>query len=158
LEGDEAKQKSRVLVLVLGWLVGCLLFVPLWAGLNFAFGTALDGPIGAFVMEPPCQRLAGTTEPLSRYTLSKGKRRLSSSVCHFASGPIRVGDRPTDGLGFAGREFVYLMIGFAGYAVCLAGAMVLAVLLPRGGGRVFALTLGSAKLGRREPSSSSRRP
>jgi hypothetical protein len=146
LEADEAKQKSGVIALVLGWLVGCLLFVPLWAGLNFAFGTALDGPIGAFVMESPCQRLAGTTESLSRYTLSKGKGRLSSSVCHFASGPIRVSDRPTDGLGFTGREFVYLMIGFAGYAVCLVGAMVLAVFFVRAGGRLVALARGKAKV------------
>jgi hypothetical protein len=136
-----------LLGLVVGWLVGCLLFVPSWAGLNFAFGTALDGPIGAFVMESPCQRLAGTTEPLSRYTMSRGKSRLSSSVCHFASGPIRVSDRPTDGLGFTGREFVYLMIGFAGYAVCLAGAMVLAAFLVRAGGRLFALARGRANLG-----------
>ena len=123
-------------------LVGCLLFVPLWAGLNFVFGTALDGPIGAFVMESPCQRLVGTTEPLTRYTLGKGKSRLSSSVCHFASGPVRVADRPTEGLGITWREFVYLAVGLLGYAGCLVAALLLAVLLVNGGRRLFALALG----------------
>jgi hypothetical protein len=87
-QSDEGKQAPSLVGLVLSWLVGCVLFVPLWAGLNFAFGTALDGPIGAYVMEGPCQRLAGTTEPLSRYTLGRGKSRVSSSVCHFVSGPL----------------------------------------------------------------------
>jgi len=137
LAGDDVKATSTLVGLVVSWVVGCLLFVPLWAGLNFAFGTALDGPIGAFVMEAPCQRLARTSEPLSRYTLGAGKARVSSSVCHFASGPIRVADRPTDGLGFTGRELVYLVIGFVGYGVCLAGAMVLAVFLVRAGRRLL---------------------
>lgn len=129
---------SATIGLVLSWLVGSLLFVPVWAGLNFVFGTALDGPIGAFVMEPPCQRLAGTHEPLQRYALSAGKGRLSSSVCHFASGPIRVEGR-TDGLGFTGRELVYLVTGFVGYASCFAGAVVLTVSIVRGGRRLIAL-------------------
>ena len=146
LEGDEAKPTSTLVGLVLSWLVGTLLFVPLWAGMNFAFGTALDGPIGAFVMEPPCQGLAGTTEPLSSYTLGTGRLRVSSSVCHFASGPISV-TGPTDGLGFTGREFVYLMVGFVGYGVCLAGALVLTVFLVRAGRRVVVFALGRAKLG-----------
>jgi len=140
---------STLVGLALRCLVGSLLFVPLWAGLNFAFGTALDGPIGAFVMEPPCQRLAHTNEPLKRYTLGTGRVRPSSSVCHFASGPIRVDGR-TGGLGFAGRELVYIVVGFAGYAVCFAGALVLTVSLVRTGARLFALALGRAKLGRRE--------
>lgn len=50
--GDEAKETS-LLGLAVSGLVGRLLFVPLWAGMNFAFGTALDGPIGALVMETP---------------------------------------------------------------------------------------------------------
>jgi len=118
--------------LVLSGLVGTLLFVPAWAGMNFAFGTALDGPIGAFIMEPPCQRLAGTTEPLTRYTLGTGKVRVSASVCHFGSRRVRV-DGPTDGLGFTGRELAYLVVGFAGYAVCFAGALAFAVSVVRAG-------------------------
>lgn len=128
-EGARTKGTSTLLGLLLSWLVGSLLFVPSWAGMNYAFGTALDGSIGAFLMERPCQRLAGTTEPLSRYTLGTGKVRVSSSVCHFASGPIHVDDRPTDGLGFRGREFAYLLVGFVGYAACFAGALLLTVLL-----------------------------
>lgn len=122
----------------MGCLVGSVSFVPLWAGLNFAFGTLLDGPIGAFIMEPPCQRLARTTEPLQRYALGRGKGRASSSICYFASGPVRVDGR-TDGLGFTGREFLYLVTGFAGYAVCFVGAGALAVSVVRGGRRLFAL-------------------
>jgi len=136
-EGDEPQPTSRLVGLVLSYLVGSLLFVPLWAGMNFAFGTALDGPIGAFVMERPCQRLAGTTEPLSRYSLGHGKVRLSSSVCHFASGTVRVADGRTDGLGFTGREFAYILIGFVGYAVCFAGALLLTVFMVRVGRRLF---------------------
>lgn len=139
LEGGEAKASATLVGLVLSLLAGSLLFVPLWAGLNFAFGTALDGPIGAWVMERPCQRLAGTTEPLSRYTLGTGKARLSSSVCHFASGKVRVADRPTDGLGFTARELAYLVVGFVGYAACLASALALTVFLVRAGRRSFAL-------------------
>jgi hypothetical protein len=135
-ERDAEKEKATLIGLALSWLVGSLLFVPLWAGLNFAFGTALDGPIGAFVMEAPCQALADTTEPLVRYSLGSGKGRLSSSVCHFASGSLRVDGR-TDGLGFTGRELVYLMIGFVGYAVCFVGALLLALVIVRGGGRLF---------------------
>lgn len=127
---DEPKSTSTLLGLAASWLVGCLLFVPLWAGMNFAFGAALDGPIGAFVMETPCQRLARTTEPLSHYSLGGGKSRVSSSVCHFASGPIRV-DGPTDGLGFTGRELAYLVTGFVGYGACFAGALALTLFLVR---------------------------
>ncbi len=132
---------SSLIGLALRCLAGTLLFVPLWAGLNFAFGTALDGPIGAFIMERPCQRLAGTTVPLRRYTLGQGKVRLSSSVCHFASGPIRMADGRTDGLGFTGRELAYLIVGFAGYAVCFAGALLLAVFIVRMGGRFLVAPL-----------------
>lgn len=135
-EGHEAKSTSALVGLVFCWLVGTLLFVPLWAGMNFVFGTALDGPLGAFIMAPPCQRLAGTIEPLRRYTLGTGKVRRSSSVCHFGSGPIRVDGR-IDGLGFAGRELAYLVVGFVGYGVCLAGALVLAVLMVRAGRRLL---------------------
>ena len=136
-QASESQPPSTLIGLALRCLAGTLLFVPLWAGLNFAFGTALDGPMGAFIMEQPCQRLAGTTEPLRRYTLGQGKVRLSSSVCHFASGPIRVADGRTDGLGFTGRELAYLVVGFVGYAVCFAGAVLLTVSILRVGGRVF---------------------
>lgn len=104
-----------------------LLFVPSWAGMNFAFGTALDGPVGVLLMETPCQRLAqrmgSPLERLNRYQL--GGRR-TPSVCHAASRSIRVGDGPTDGLGFSEREFAYLAIGFMGYAACFIGALALA--------------------------------
>jgi len=134
LNGDEPQSTSALLGLAARWLLGCVLFVPLWALMNYAFGAALDGPIGAFVMETPCQRLAGTTEPLRRYTLGGGRSRLSSSVCHFASGPRRVVG-PTDGLGFTGRELAYLAAGFVGYGACLAAALVLTFMLARAGRR-----------------------
>jgi len=115
-----------------------LLFVPSWAGMNFAFGTVLDGPIGVLVMETPCQRLAqrvgGRPERLGRYEM--GGRR-SPSVCHTASRSIRVGDGPTDGLGFSEREFAYLAIGFVGYAACLAGALALAFFVVKAGWRLI---------------------
>ena len=135
MAGDEKKPMATLLGLLLSWVVGSSLFVVSWAGLNFAFGTALDGPIGAVVMEAPCQRLAGTAEPLTRYALGAGKGRRSSSVCHFASGPVRV-DGPTEGLGFTGRELAYLVIGFVGYAVCFVSALVLSFFVV-GAGRRF---------------------
>jgi hypothetical protein len=134
LKDDEQQSTSALVGLAARWLLGCVLFVPLWAGMNFVFGTALDGPIGAFVMEPPCQRLARTTEPLRRYTLGGGKSRLSGSVCHFASGARRV-DGPTDGLGFTGRELAYLVVGFIGYGACFAAALALTVVVAGAGQR-----------------------
>ena len=144
-KADEPKASATLLGLALSWILGCVSFVPLWAGLNFGFGSALDGPIGAFVMETPCQRLANTTEPLSRYKIGGGKSRVSSSVCHFASGPIRV-DGPTDGLGFTGREFAYLVIGFAGYGACLVAAIVLSFQVVRGGRRLLSLARGGRSI------------
>lgn len=122
---------ATLLRLALGGTATCVLFVLFWAGTNYAFGTALDGPIGAAVMEPACQRLEGTTESLKRYSLGTGRVKPSSSVCHFASGPVRV-DGPTAGLGFTEREFVYLLIGFLGYGICFVGAFGLAVASVRG--------------------------
>ena len=120
-----------------------LLFVPSWAGLNFAFGTALDGPVGVLLMETPCQRLAqrmgGPPERLDRYVLGQGTRgrRSTPSACHFASRSIRVGDSPTEGLGFTEREFAYLVVGFVGYAACLAGAAALAFFVVKAGWRLI---------------------
>lgn len=138
-------KESPIWVLVRFFLM-FVLFVPLWAGMNFAFGTALDGPVGVFVMETPCQRLAqrmgSPPEPLTRYAL--GGRR-TPSVCHGASRSIRVGDSPTDGLGFTEREFVYLAIGFVGYAVCFVGALALAFLVVTTGWRLIGRRRGSRK-------------
>jgi hypothetical protein len=127
-----------------------LLFVPSWAGLNFAFGTALDGPVGVLVMETPCQRLVqrlgGEPERLDRYVLGKAARgRITPSVCHFASRPVRVGDSPTDGLGFSERELAYLAIGFVGYAACFVGAMVLAFFMVSAGWRFIRRNRGARK-------------
>lgn len=127
-------------------VLGGLLFVPVWAGLNFAVGTALDGPVGVIVMDPPCQRLlqrvGRSPERLDRYQI--GGRR-TPSVCHFASRSIRVGDGPTDGLGFTERELVYLAIQFAGLAACFAGALALAFILVTIGWRFVRRTLGARK-------------
>ena len=42
-------------------LFACVLFVPLWAVMNYAFGAALDGPIGI----TPCER-GSSCEQLER--------------------------------------------------------------------------------------------
>jgi hypothetical protein len=49
----------------------------------------------------------------------------------------RVADGRTDGLGFTGHELAYLVIGFAGYAACFAGAIALTVVVVRGGRRLM---------------------
>ncbi|WP_439815355.1 hypothetical protein [Zavarzinia sp. CC-PAN008] len=118
-----------------------ILFVPAWAGANFLVGTALDGPVGAFLMEAPCQalaqRLGGQAEPLERYNLgTAGRGSVSSSVCHFGSGFIRVADGPTEGLGFEWRELAYLALGFVGYAACFVGALVIVVFTVNRGWRI----------------------
>ena len=127
-------QPSGWLILVrmlLGFFIGGVLFILLWAGLNFGFGTALDGPIGAFIMEPPCQRLARTNERLTGYSPGKaggGGRAISPSVCYFGSRRITVTGQ-TDGLGFTQREGLLIAGGLVGYAVCFILAAVGAVYL-----------------------------
>ena len=147
LEGGEAKDISSPIGCLLSFVVAGLLFVPLWAGVNFAFGTALDGPVGAFLMETPCQRLAHTTEPLSRYSFGGGWKRTAPSVCHFPSRTVHV--TQTDG--FTGREFVYLMTGLVGYAVCFAGSLVLTIYLVRRGQRFVEARLAGTRVRRTEP-------
>jgi len=147
LEGDESKDTSTPLGCLLSFVVASLLFVPLWAGVNVAFGAALEGPIAVFLMEPPCQRLAHTSEPLSRYAVKGGWKRTAPSVCTFPSRTVAV----TQSEGFTGREFVYLMSGLVGYFACFAGALVFTIYLVRGGQRFVEARLGRAKVQRGEP-------
>ena len=141
VEKDEAKETSTPIGCLLSFVVASLLFVPLWAGVNFAFGTALDGPVGAFLMEAPCQRLAHTTEPLSRYAVKGGWKRTAPSVCQFPSRTVSV--TQTDG--FTGREFVYLMMGLIGYFACFAGSLVFTIYLVRNGQRFVEARLGGVR-------------
>jgi hypothetical protein len=110
---------------ILSLLIGGILFVALWASVNFGFGMALDGPIGAFLMEQPCQRLNGTAERLTGYTLGKGSKgtRSTPAVCHFGPRAVTVGGQ-TDALGFQQREFLLIVIGLVGYTVCFIGTGV----------------------------------
>lgn len=126
----EPSGSATLVKALLGLLIGGVLFVLLWAGLNFAFGTALDGPIGAFVMEQPCQRFANTRERLTGYspgTASRG-RRSTPSVCHFGSRPVSVVGL-TDAMGFTSREGVLIAGGLVGYGVCFVVALLGAVYL-----------------------------
>jgi hypothetical protein len=120
-----------LLQVLLGLLTGTLVFVLLWAGLNFVFGTALDTTLGAFFMEAPCQQLAGTDERLTGYTPGRGGARggrTSASVCHFGDRPVAVIGR-TDALGFQWREFLLLATGLVGYALCFVTALVSTIVL-----------------------------
>ena len=117
--------------MLLGFLIGGVLFILLWAGLNFGFGTMLDGPIGAFIMEPPCQRLARTSERLTGYSPGKaggGGRANSPSVCYFGARRVIVAGQ-TDGLGFTQREGLLIAGGLVGYSLCFIIALVGAVYL-----------------------------
>lgn len=127
-----------LLRMLLGMVIGGLLFVLLWAGLNFGFGTSLDGPIGALVMEQPCQRLARTSERLTGYTPGKASRngRSSPSVCHFSSRSVTVVGQ-TDDIGFASREGLLILGGLVGYGVCFVLAILGAVFLVRSGRRLI---------------------
>lgn len=112
--------------MLLGLLIGGVLFILLWASLNFGFGTMLDGPIGAFIMEPPCQRLAQTSERLTGYspgTAGSGGRANSPSVCYFGSRRVMVAGQ-TDGLGFTQREGLLIAGGLLGYLLCFIAALV----------------------------------
>jgi len=154
-EGAQAEPPWRPLGCVLSYVVGSLLFPPMWAGVNVAFGTALDGPIGASLMESPCQRLAQTTEPLSRYSFGGGWKRTAPSVCHFPSGTVHVVRR--DGYGFTGREFVYLAIGLVGYFACFVGSFLLTIFLVRSGRRFLEARLGRGRGSEPPPPKPSRR-
>src|SRR5712692_9050783 len=118
---DDAQPSGWVVLVqtILGLLIGGMLFIVLWALLNSGFGTALDGPIAAFFMEKPCQRLDGTAERLTGYTLGGGSKGMRSTpaVCHFGPRSVTVGG-PIAALGFRWREFQVIVIGLVGYAVC----------------------------------------
>ena len=105
---------------------------------NYGFGTALDGPIAAFIMEKPCQRLAGTSERLTGYALGTGGKGRPSrpSVCHFGARRVVVGGR-IDALGFQWREFQLIVLGLLGYALCFVSAGVGTVYLIVKGGRLI---------------------
>ncbi len=111
--------------------IGGALFVLLWAGLNFGFGTLLEGPIGAFVMEQPCQRLARTEERLAGYAPGTAGSRgmaISPSVCYFDSRSVVVAGQ-IDNLGFTHREGLLILGGLAGYLLCFILAAFCAVYL-----------------------------
>ncbi len=63
LEGDEATSTWTLVGLLASGVLGCGLFVVLWAGLNFGFGSALDGPIGAFVVADHWTHLSASRPP-----------------------------------------------------------------------------------------------
>ena len=138
-EGDQPKPPWTPLGCVLTFVAGSLLFPPLWVGANVAFGAALEGPILVFLMEAPCQRLAQTTEPLSRYKVGRGvlKGRTgassSPSVCHFASRSVYVDRRE----GFLWREGVHAILGLVGYLACALGSFLLTIYLLITGVRFF---------------------
>jgi hypothetical protein len=132
-DGEQAAPSGWVILgrMMVSLLIGGVVFILLWAGLNFGFGNLLDGPIGAFVMEQPCRRLARTNERLTGYSPGKagsGERAISPSVCHFGSRPAFVAGQ-TDGLGFTQREGLLIAGGLVGYLLCFIMALVGAVYL-----------------------------
>ena len=134
---------------ILRLVVGGMLFVVLWAFLNYGFGTALDGPVAAVIMETPCQQLDRTSERLTGYRLgTTGKGRSSTpSVCYFGPRRVVVGGR-IDALGFQWRELELIVVGLVGYATCFVSAGVGAVYLILWGGRLIG-RLGGAMSARR---------
>lgn len=137
---DDAQPPGWVMLvkMLLSLVIGGPLFVGLWAGINFGFGTALDGPISAFIMARPCQRLDGTAERLTGYTLAKGGkgRRSSPSICHFGPRSVTVSGQ-IGALGFQWRELLLIVTGLVGYAVCFVSAGVGTCYLVRQGWRLL---------------------
>ena len=128
----------RLVQAILRLLIGGMLFVVLWACLSYGFGTALDGPIAALIMETPCQRLDRTSERLTSYRLGTGgKGRASTpSVCYFGPRRVVVAGR-IDDLGFQWRELELIVVGLVGYAACFVSAGVGTVYLILWGGRLI---------------------
>ena len=137
---DDAEPSGAILLVqtLLRLLIGGMLFVVLWAFLNYGFGTALDGPIAAIIMETPCQRLDRSSERVTGYRLgTAGKGRASTpSVCYFGPRRVVVAGQ-TDALGFQWRELELIVLGLVGYAVCFVSAAVCTVYLVRRGGQLL---------------------
>jgi len=135
-ETDQPNPPWTPLGCLLSFVAASLLFPPLWIGVNVAFEAALKGPVLVFLMETPCQRLAQTTEPLRRYTVTKGGRGVKRSTiafCHFASRSVYVDRRE----GFNARELMHATIGLVGYFACFLGSFLLTLYLVLQGVRFF---------------------
>src|SRR5689334_23684876 len=98
-------------ILIVLPVMGCI-FVVIWACLNFAWGTALEKFITPAVFSEPCNRLAASTTPLTRYEPRETSRRgklLRLARCNFGEQAVIVYE-PVWDREFAGREFWLLLV------------------------------------------------
>lgn len=112
------------ILIVLPLMTG--VFVVIWAFLNFGWGTALEKFITPGVFSEPCQRLAATTTPLTRYAPRETSRRgrlISMARCHFGEQETIVYE-PVWEREFATREFWLLLVIYGlGLMACLIAAL-----------------------------------
>jgi hypothetical protein len=125
------------------WPLAAAGFVLLWAGLNAGWGATLDAVIAPAVFAESCQRLAGTTAPLTGYTPRRTGRRgalVEAPKCHFGARPVGMSEATWD-REFAAREFwLYLAANglflFLNIFAAVIGTVWLALLVDRLIGRL----------------------
>jgi hypothetical protein len=116
---------APVLVL-LSLPVGLLTFFVLWAGLNWSWTQLFTAIVTPRVMEPPCQRLAHTTDRLTGYAkraTGRSGRLLQRASCQFGVRQVVV-DEGTWAQAFQTRELGLFLLDGALLFVCLGGAIL----------------------------------
>jgi hypothetical protein len=120
-----------LLRILLGFLVGGVIFVLLWAGLNWSWGTLIETTIAPAVFDEPCQRLTSGAERLTRYSkraTSRTGRLIQRAVCHFGEQATPVNEE-TWSKEFEGRELGLFLVEGAVYFAIIFGAILSTVWL-----------------------------
>jgi hypothetical protein len=115
-----------LLKLLLGLLAGGVIFVLLWAGLNWSWGTLIETTIAPAVFDEPCQRLTSGAERLTRYSkraTSRTGRLIQRAVCHFGERSTPVNEE-TWSREFQGRELGLFLVEGAGLFAIFFGAIL----------------------------------
>jgi len=109
-----------------------VLFCVIWACLNYTWGAIMDHWIAPAAFEKPCQLVAKTTEPLTRYEAQKLGRHgklLKLARCHFSAREVIVYD-PQWSQEFSTREFLLIVVlNIVGLLACIVGAFIITALL-----------------------------
>jgi hypothetical protein len=120
-----------LLKILLGLLTAGVIFVLLWAGLNWSWGTLIETTIAPAVFDEPCQRLTSGAERLTRYSkraTSRTGRLIQRAVCHFGERATPVNEE-TWSKEFEGRELGVFLVEGAGYFAIIFGAILITVWL-----------------------------
>jgi hypothetical protein len=128
-----------LLKILLGFVTGGVIFVLLWAGLNWSWATVLETTIAPAVFEEPCQRLTGAADRLTRFSkrsTSRTGRLIQRAICHFGERATPVNEA-TWSKEFEAREFGVFLLEGAGLFACIFGAILGTVALMIRAGRAW---------------------